>query len=326
MAPRCSVIFGEEFTRHDLSWHDENSQRLVRALESVPHYVTRRPVEVATYEDLARVHHPRHIRMIEELCAYGGRRYLDMDTYVTEDSYQVALFAAGSSIAAARIALGGEHCFALIRPPGHHAEPDRAMGFCLFNNAAVAAAWALERVERVAIVDWDLHHGNGTQKIFYQSDRVLFCSIHQNNTFPWSGWIDEIGEGRGRGFNLNAPIPPGGRIVDYATVFSEVFAEAITHFGPDLVIISAGQDPLGDDPKGGMRLCPADFGVLTILIRDVSRCPLALVLEGGYGPSLGAAIGCILDALVGKKCPEPPESLPKESTRRIVRRLKTVMV
>jgi len=143
MAPRCSVIFGEEFTSHDLSWHEENSQRLVRALTGLPHDITRRPVEVATYDDLARVHHPRHIRMIEELCAYGGRRYLDMDTYVTEESFQVALCAAGSSIAAARLALEGEHCFALIRPPGHHAEPDRAMGFCLFNNAAVAAAWAL---------------------------------------------------------------------------------------------------------------------------------------------------------------------------------------
>lgn len=326
MAPRCSVIFGEEFTRHDLSWHDENSQRLVRALACLPPDFTRRPVEVATYDDLARVHHPRHIRMIEELCAYGGRRYLDMDTYVTEDSFRVALCAAGSSIAAARRALEGEHCFALIRPPGHHAEPDRAMGFCLFNNAAVAAAWALERVERVAIIDWDLHHGNGTQKIFYQSDRVLFCSIHQNNTFPWSGWIDEIGEGRGRGFTLNAPIRPGCGIGDYAMVFSEVFSEAITHFNPDLVIISAGQDPLGDDPKGAMRLSPADFEVMTSLIRDVSPCPLALVLEGGYGPSLGAAIGCILEVLKTGKCPELPDSLPKESTRRIVRLLKKVMV
>jgi len=326
MAPRCSVIFGEEFTRHDLGWHDENSLRLTRALECIPPHINRRPVEEANYDDLARVHNPRHIRMIEELCAYGGRRYLDMDTYITEDSYKVALFAAGSSIAATRLALEGEHCFALIRPPGHHAEPDRAMGFCLFNNAAVAAAWALEQVDRVAIVDWDLHHGNGTQKIFYRSDRVLFCSIHQNNTFPWSGWIDEIGEGRGRGFNLNAPLPPGGGIGDYALIFSEVFSEAITHFHPDVVIVSAGQDPLDDDPKGGMRLSVSDFGVLTAMIRDVSPCPLALVLEGGYGPSLGAAIACILEVLNGNRPLDMPDVQARKSTRVIARLLKKVMI
>lgn len=326
MAPRCSVIFGDEFTRHDLGWHDENSRRLTGAMECIPPHIGRKPVEEASYDDLARVHHPRHIRMIEELCSYGGRRYLDMDTYITEDSYQVALYAAGSAIKATRLALEGEHCFALIRPPGHHAEPDRAMGFCLFNNAAVAAAWALQEVDRVAIIDWDLHHGNGTQKIFYNSDRVLFCSIHQNNTFPWSGWIDEIGEGRGRGFNLNAPLPPGGGIADYAMLFREVFSEALSHFHPDVVIVSAGQDPLRDDPKGGMRLTPADFGVLTSIIRETSPSPLALVLEGGYGPSLGAAIACILEVLKGEVQPVMPGAAAKESTKRVVRLLKKVMV
>jgi len=133
-----------------------------------------------------------------------------MDTYVTGESFRVASLAAGASIAAVRCSLSGESCFALVRPPGHHAEPGRAMGYCLFNNAAVAAAWALDRVERVAIIDWDLHHGNGTQKIFYESDRVLFCSIHQANIFPWSGWIDEVGAGRGKGFSLNAPSQPAG--------------------------------------------------------------------------------------------------------------------
>ena len=326
MAPRCSVIFGEEFTRHDLGWHDENSRRLTRALECIPKNYKVRPVEEASYDDLARVHHPRHIRMIEELCGYGGRRYLDMDTYITEDSYQVALYAAGSAIAATRLALEGEHCFALIRPPGHHAEPDKAMGFCLFNNAAVAAAWALERVDRVAIVDWDLHHGNGTQKIFYSSDRVLFCSIHQQNVFPWSGWIDEIGEGRGRGFNLNAPLPAGGGIGDYALIFSEVFSDALSHFHPDVVIISAGQDPLEDDPKGGMRLTPEDFGLLAALIRDACHQPLALLLEGGYGPSLGDAIACILAVLNEGRTPEIPDVPERESTRRTARLLRRVMI
>ncbi|MCQ8893335.1 MAG: histone deacetylase [Methanolinea sp.] len=327
MASRCSVIYSEEFTRHDLSWHEENSRRLLSVLSSIPPDIRRRPAEEADIEDIARVHDHRHIRMIEELCSYGGRRYLDMDTYVTGETFHVAALAVGSSIAAVRRALGGEHCFALIRPPGHHAEPDRAMGFCIFNNAAIAAAWALERVERVAIIDWDLHHGNGTQKIFYESDRVLFCSIHQSNIFPWTGWIDEVGSGRGRGFSLNAPLPAGGGIGDYVYIFSEVFSKALRHFEPDVVIVSAGQDPLHDDPKAGMRLFPEDFAILCSSIRQASPCPLALVLEGGYGPSAGKAIFHILDALRREDPPPIPSGLPvRESTKRVARFLKMVMV
>ena len=263
--------------------------------------------------------------MIEEFSSYHGLHYIDMDTYVTENSYATALLAAGSSIRACSRALDGEHCFALIRPPGHHAEPDRAMGFCLFNNAAVAAAWALQTIDRVAIIDWDLHHGNGTQKIFYQSDRVLFCSIHQSNAFPGTGWIDEIGEGRGRGFTLNAPVLPGSTIDDYACVFSDVFAEALSHFSPDLLIISAGQDPLADDPMEGMRLFPRDFGVLTRILMEAQESPLALVLEGGYGPSLGEAVAAIFDALHGRPV-KMPSGYPRQSTRKVVTHLKKVMI
>jgi len=327
MAARCSVITGEEFTHHDLGWHEENSRRLLDAIAHIPSSLKRHHPEQASFEDLARVHEPRHIRTIEELCSYGGRRYLDMDTYVTEESFRVATLAAGSSIAAVRRALSGESCFALVRPPGHHAEPGRAMGFCLFNNAAVAAAWALERVDRVAIIDWDLHHGNGTQKIFYGSDRVLFCSIHQANVFPWSGWIDEVGEGRGMGFTLNAPLVAGGGIGDYYCIFSSVFCEALVHFDPDAVIISAGQDPLFDDPKGGMRLAPGDFGLLCSMVREAAGCPPALVLEGGYGPSLGKAVFSILDALQrDEPYPVPAGLRPRASTRRIARLLRKVMV
>lgn len=326
MADCCSVITGEEFARHDLDWHEENSRRLLNAIAHIPPPVKKYTAEPASFEDLARVHEPGHIRVIEDLCSYGGRRYLDMDTYVTPESFRIASLAAGASIAAVRRALSGESCFALVRPPGHHAEPGRAMGFCLFNNAAIAAAWALERVERVAILDWDLHHGNGTQKIFYESDRVLFCSIHQADIFPWTGWIDEVGAGRGRGFTLNAPLPAGGELGDYLHIFSEVFCEAILHFEPDVVIVSAGQDPLHDDPKGGMRLVPEDFGVLCSMVREAAGSPLALVLEGGYGPSLGEAVSCILGALLqDDSYPEPPGLRPRASTREIARLLRKVM-
>lgn len=324
MVTSCSAIYGEEFAAHDISQSRENRDRHFRAISHIPDFVRKIDPEPASIGDLERVHEPRHVKMIEQFSSYGGVHYIDMDTYVTDDSFHTALLAAGSAIRAAGRALDGEHCFALVRPPGHHAEPDRAMGFCLFNNAAVAAAWALEQVERVAIVDWDLHHGNGTQKIFYASDRVLFCSVHQHGAFPGTGWVDEIGEGRGRGFSLNAPLRAGCGIHDYASVFSEIFGPALSGFRPDLVIVSAGQDPLWDDPMEGMRLEPQDFAILVrILIEAVDR-PLALVLEGGYGPSQGLAIAEIFHALHGRKVEISPGD-PRKSTARVIRQLKKVM-
>jgi acetoin utilization deacetylase AcuC-like enzyme len=321
----CSAIYSKEFTAHDMERSRENRDRLLLATSSIPEYVTKVEPRPALIADLERVHNRQHIRMIEQFSSYGGLHYIDMDTYVTGDSFQTALLAAGSAIDAAERALQGGNCFALVRPPGHHAEPDRAMGFCLFNNAAVAAAWALERVDRVAIVDWDLHHGNGTQKMFYTSDRVLFCSVHQNGAFPGTGWVDEIGEGRGMGFTLNAPLRPGCGIDDYAFVFSEVIGEAVSHFDPDLLIVSAGQDPLGDDPMEGMRLAPQDFAALARILMNTVNKPLTLVLEGGYGPSLGLAVAEIFRALHG----EPvtiPSGIPRESTKRTVDQLKKVMI
>lgn len=322
---RCSAVFGEEFTVHELDTHRENRERILRAVSHLPDYASHlSPVE-ASVADLERVHHRRHIRMIEYFSSFDGIHYIDMDTYVNKGSFETALLAAGSSILAAERALDGEHCFALVRPPGHHAEPDRAMGFCLFNNAAVAAAWALEQVDRVAVLDWDLHHGNGTQKIFYQSDRVLFCSVHMRNAFPGTGWIDEIGEGRGMGFTLNAPLQQGCGIDDYTYLFSRVFAEALGHFKPDLLIISAGQDTLGDDPMNGMRLAPKDFRVLTRILMEAVGQPLALVLEGGYGPSLGEAVAEIFYALHDGPV-QIPTGMPRESTRRTVAQLEKVMI
>lgn len=211
-----------------------------------------------------------------------GTCFLDVNTYVTCHSFDAASYAAGSTFAAVERTLDGEHLFALVRPPGHHAEPDRAMGFCIFNNAAVAAAKALSSVDRVAILDWDLHHGNGTQTAFYGSDRVLYCSVHEENSFPKTGWVDEIGTGAGRGgYTLNAPLAAGSTIADYALVFDEVFVPAITRFRPDALIVSAGQDGLADDEHGRMNLEPDDYGVLAGMLIDGTDLPLALTLEGG---------------------------------------------
>jgi acetoin utilization deacetylase AcuC-like enzyme len=179
------------------------------------------------------------------------------------------------------------------------------MGFCLFNNAAVAAMTALNHADRVAIIDWDVHHGNGTQHTFYGTDRVLYCSIHQKWVFPFSGRVDEVGTGSGRGYTINAPLAAGSSLADYSYIFSEIFAPALERFKPDVLIVSAGQDTLHDDLLGGMMLQPRDFSILTRLISDAAGVPLALVLEGGYGISHGAAVACIFSALQSVHSQEP---------------------
>lgn len=318
---RYSAIYGEIFSHHDMEHHDESSTRLQGALKGVPEGVAILPPSCAPESDLVRVHSPPYIRMIREFSSHGGQHFLDQNTYVDAETYTVASFAAGAAAEAVNRSIDGESCFAIIRPPGHHAESDRAMGFCIFNNAAIGAAVALDRVNKVAIVDWDLHHGNGTQTIFSSDDRVLFCSIHQGNIFPHTGWVDEIGTGAGKGFTINAPLRAGSTIADYRLVFEEVFIPALELFRPDAIIISAGQDALFDDPKSGMMLFPEDYGTLTAILKEATDHPLAFVLEGGYGPSHGDAIRQIFSSLHGSPVPSI-QGEPHRTTREIVAALK----
>jgi len=318
----CSVIYGDVFARHDMELHPEGGSRLRLVLSGVPYDVKWHAPVRASVSDLERVHRPQHVRWIQEVAR--GTCFLDPNTYVTSHSFDAALYAAGSTSVAVERALDGEHSFALVRPPGHHAGPGQAMGFCIFNNAAVAAAKALESVDRVAILDWDLHHGNGTQAIFYGSDRVLFCSVHEEDSFPKTGWVDEIGTGAGRGYTLNAPLAVGSTIADYRLIFDEVFIPALVRFQPDVLIISAGQDALVDDERGQMNLNPEDYGVLTRMLIDGTDMPLALTLEGGYGPSHGKAIEAIFAALRGGRFTVANEQIPHRSTERVVEILKKV--
>lgn len=317
-----SVITGPIFGQHDRRGHVECSDRLRGITDLLPEHVTRRDPVPAAPGDIERVHHPGYLKWLRRQCernteydcvrdfAYIGGNfiraslhsgYIDENTYINPHSYDVAVHAAGSAIAAAERTLSGETCFALVRPPGHHAAAAWAMGFCLINNVAIAAAKALKRVNRIAIIDWDVHHGNGTQDIFYNNGRALYCSTHQEDAFPHTGHIEETGTGSGTGYTVNAPLARKSTVADLALVFQDVFLPVIARMDPDLIIISAGQDILSDDPVGDFRLMPEDLGYLTGLVLDATGMPLTLVLEGGYGPSHGAAVRNIFDAVGGTR-------------------------
>jgi acetoin utilization deacetylase AcuC-like enzyme len=339
---RCSAITGPVFEQHNREGHVESHDRLLAIIRELPENVPVIEPVPAVPEDIERVHHPGYLSWLRRQCrehrTYTGITdspyvggylqentfvpgFIDRNTYINPRSYDVATFAAGSAIAAMERTLGGESCFALVRPPGHHASAAWAMGFCLLNNAAIAAAKALDAVDRVAIIDWDAHHGNGTQDIFYANDRVLYCSVHEEGIFPQTGAPGETGTGAGRGYTVNAPLPPGSGIGDYARVFTGVFLPVLGRFRPDLVIVSAGQDLLSDDPVAGMGMQPADVGYLTGLVLDATSLPLALVLEGGYGPSHPDAIREIFSALGGRRV-ERELPAPGKKTRGLVDRLR----
>jgi len=319
---RCSVIIDPICAGHDLPGHPESDIRLVNACSGIPKDIPRLNSEPASSADVERVHDPHYLSYLKQRCAATATvSWMDPDTYITRHSFDAALHAAGAAIAAVERSKDGEHCFALVRPPGHHAEYDRAMGFCLINNVAIAAKKALDHVDKVAIVDWDVHHGNGTQNCFYGTDRVLYCSVHQEYIFPYSGSVYDVGAGEGKGYTINAPIPSGSSIADYYCVFSEIFVPVIERFSPEVMIISAGQDILYDDPLGMMRIRPQDFEPLTRMVARAAGVSLALVLEGGYSPSHGVAVGHIFTALTDEATVSVPE-MPSERTQKMVAFLK----
>jgi acetoin utilization deacetylase AcuC-like enzyme len=248
--------------------------------------VERRPCKPAPRSALEAVHAPAYLDHLEELSASGGG-YVDFDTALNSASWETAALASGAAIGAVESALSGTAAFAVARPPGHHAGRAYGMGFCLLNNAAIAARHARSSgVERVAILDWDVHHGNGTQDIFYADGEVLYLSVHQSPFYPGTGDAREVGEGRGQGFTANVPLPGRSGEDLYAQAFAGFFIPVLREFRPGLILISAGYDAHAADPLGGMRLESASFGrfaaQLAALSREVEAAPPALLLEGGY--------------------------------------------
>jgi acetoin utilization deacetylase AcuC-like enzyme len=250
--------------------------------------LARFPARAATEDELALVHPAAYV---EQIAATAGRPrvVLDADTSTSAASYEAARLAAGSLLVACEAVLAGEaaNAFALVRPPGHHAERNRAMGFCLFNNVALAAAWLRRRgIARVAIIDWDLHHGNGTQHLFESDPDVLYVSTHQYPYYPGTGAVEEVGRGAGAGRTLNLPFPAGFGDAEYVQAFAEIVLPVCRHFAPEFVLVSAGFDCDHRDPLGGMEVTRAGFAAMARacvdLAAECARGRLAAVLEGGY--------------------------------------------
>jgi acetoin utilization deacetylase AcuC-like enzyme len=260
----------------------------------------------ATPEELCLVHTPEHVTAIRELAERGGG-LIDAETFVSEGSYHAALHAAGGAAAMVRALLAGEDAtgFCALRPSGHHADRDRAMGFCLFNNVAIAAQLALNSgaVGRVFILDWDVHHGNGTAEIFRRRADVLVANIYQKGLYPGTGPLADAGSGEGRGYTINAPLPAGSDEEMWISVLEHVIVPAAEDFAPGLVLISAGFDAHRDDPLGECLLDEGAFAQLACHVRDSARglmAPLGAVLEGGYDPpSLAASVLATVAALDG---------------------------
>jgi len=302
------LIHSERFAEHQTPpGHPERPAR-AEVMDVVAAQWSARGVDVvappaASRDQLMRVHEDSYLDLIERTA--GRAVKLDPDTYTSPESYEIALLAAGAAVDAVDRVIKGRNraAMALVRPPGHHAERDRAMGFCLYNNAAVAAAHArASGVARVAIVDYDVHHGNGTQHIFESDPSVLYISTHQYPYYPGTGAADEIGRGDGRGFTVNLPLEVGAVDDDYRLVFDDVVLPVLREFAPELLIVSAGFDAHERDPLGGMRVTTPAFAAMTMALRAVAeQCGhgrIVCVTEGGYDlHALAASIDAAIEML-----------------------------
>jgi acetoin utilization deacetylase AcuC-like enzyme len=286
----------------------------------------RRAAPAAGRKALEAVHTARHLEAVRAMSAAGGGA-LDADTPVSAGSWEAAVHAAGGAcaVASALLERGADVAFSAARPPGHHASANTGMGFCLVNNVAVAARHALDALgaSRVAIIDWDVHHGNGTNDIFRTSDAVLYTSIHQGNLYPGTGPLTDIGSGDGRGFSINLPVPAGSGEDTWLSLLEWIVVPVIEEFRPDLILISAGFDAHRDDPLGGCMLDEASFAEMARHVRALGRragAPVGAVLEGGYAlPALGASVAATMEALADETAPAsaPPDFLTSRAAAQI---------
>ena len=327
---QTGYVYHDDYLKHDTGLHPENGGRLTAIMDGLkesPYFnrlILIEPVP-AKADQIHYIHTHDLIRTVMDLSSSGMQ--LDPDTPTCSRSYEIALLAAGGVISAVDAVMDGmDSVFALVRPPGHHAEPDRSMGFCLFNNIAIATRHAQKKgLEKVLIVDWDVHHGNGTQEAFYKDSSVLYFSIHQSPHYPGTGSVDETGAGDGSGYNINVPLQSGAGDPDYLYVFNAILVPAARKFKPDIILVSAGQDGHRDDPLAGMNLTSVGFGQMTGVVRllaeELCDGKLVLALEGGYDyRALSSSVNSIFGTLINGA--DQKAGIPSGTTIEVVRQIK----
>lgn len=298
---QTGFVYHSDYLLHTMGdWHPERPQRLssiVEHLKKIEFWDTLIHIQPysADVKWIETIHTPEYIKSVEDACSLGFYQ-LDADTAVNKDSYRVALLAAGGALAAADAVMSEKvkNVFCAVRPPGHHAERNMARGFCLFNNIAIVAKYLQQEynLKKIFIVDWDVHHGNGTQNSFYADPSVFYFSMHQWPHFPGSGLKTERGQGDGLGYTLNVPMPPGQGDEEYIEVFEQLLFPAVIEFEPDFFLISAGFDAHSLDQLAGMEMTRAGFGKLTKIVKNLADeyCEGRIIslLEGGYNLEMQA--------------------------------------
>ena len=323
---KTGIVYHDHFLLHDNYYHPECKERLkaimkkLKDTQILDRLELIAPAEKADPQTIALVHDESYIREVERACRAGDQS-LDPDTYLSWETFDVASLAVQGGLEAVRSVMSGRlrNVFALLRPPGHHAEAGRAMGYCIFNNIAIAARFLQKEygLQRIMILDWDVHHGNGTQHIFEKDPGVLFFSFHQSPAYPGTGAMWEVGEGEGRGYTINATMPPSCNDKDYLTIFNEAVIPVMDSYRPEILLVSAGQDAYQGDPLASMRLTPQCYAQMTeLLLQGAERhCggKIAFFLEGGYNQEgLASIVYNILNTMAGFGLPLEIEPLSEK--------------